>query len=226
MLKRKRILGKFFSSSTTLVVISLPCNYPLSKSFFLGPNTTSIVQPLDQGVIHSFKCHHYQMLVKRIIAQCTMICNVDQIMVTAFDASRWTAVARNKVTDITARSCFRTAGFSLMLSDQQTFKNDALSTDDGSNQDPTKQLSDLLSHVRIDDNQPSTEELVNTDSNILVFNEWNNTRDLLVKIVSVDHFEDNEDEQPVKEPPPNSSEALGMLRRSRLVASTEQPQLY
>ena len=38
-----------------------------AKLSFLLANTTSIVQPLDHGVMYSFKCHYRQMLVKRII---------------------------------------------------------------------------------------------------------------------------------------------------------------
>lgn len=32
------------------------------KLVFFPPNTTSKAQPLDQGVIHSFKCHYRRML--------------------------------------------------------------------------------------------------------------------------------------------------------------------
>ena len=100
-----------------------------------------------------------------------------------------------------------------------------MSTDDGSNQDPIEQLDDI-SHVCIDDNQLLAAELDNICSNILIFNEWDGNRDLLVEIVSVDRIEDNKDEQPLKETPPNLSEALNMLPKLHLRASTEQPQLH
>ena len=93
------------------------------------------------------------MLVKRIITQCTTICSVDQITVTALDDTRLIGLAWNEVIDTTIRNCFRAASFSRMLSDQRTLKNDALSIDDDSSQDSIQQLADLLSHVRIDDNQ-------------------------------------------------------------------------
>ena len=131
----------------------------------------------------------------------------------------------NQVTNITIRNCFRATGFSRTLSDQQTFKNDALSTIDGSNKDPTRQPDDLLSRVRIDGNQRSSADVVNISSNIPAFNERNDNRDFLVEIVGVDHIEDDEDEQLVKEAPPNLSEAIDMLQKLHSLPSTKQLQL-
>ena len=197
-----------------------------AKLSFLRVNTTSIVQLLDHGGMHSFKCHYREMLVKRIITRCTTIYTVDQIMGTGFDAVRWIAVAWNNVADIIIRNCLRATGFSRALSNQQTFKNDVSSTDDGSSQDPIKQLDDLPSHVRIDGNQPSALELVNIDSSIPVCNEWNGKRNFLVEIVSIYHIEGDDGQQQVKETPPNLLEAFDMLQSLHLLASTEQSQLH
>ena len=112
-----------------------------------------------------------------------------------------------------------------MLSDKETFKNHASSTDVGSSQDSVKQLGELFPHVRIDGNQLSAAELVNIDSNIPVLNEWNRNRDL-VEIVSVNRAEDRKEEQLVRETIPDLSEALDMQRRLHLLTSTEQPQLH
>ena len=196
------------------------------KLSFLRANTTSIVQPLDHGIMYSFKCHYRQMLVKRIITQCTTIYTVDQITGTGFDAIRWIDVAWNNVADVIIRNCLRATGFSCALSDQQTFKNDASSTHDGGSQDLTKQLDDLPSHVRIDSNQLSALELVNIDSSIPVCHEWNGNRNFLVEIVSVYRIEDDDGQQQIKETSPNLSGALDMLQRLHLLASTEQSQLH
>ena len=187
---------------------------------------TSIVQPLDHGVMYSFKCDYRQMLVKRMITQCTMIYTVDQIMGTGFDAVLWIDAAWNNVANIIIRNCLRGTGFSRTLSNQQTFKNDVSSTDESSSQDPIKQLDDLLSYVCIGGNQQSTLKLVNIDSSIPVCNEWNGNRNFLVQIVSVYCIEDDDGQQQVKETPPNLSGALDMLQRLHLLASTEQSQLH
>ena len=102
-----------------------------AKLSLLRAYTTSIVQPLDHGVMYSFKCQYRQMLVKRIITQCTTIYTVDQIMGTEFDAIRWIDAAWNNVADIIICNCLLATDFSRTLSNQQTFKNDASSTDNG-----------------------------------------------------------------------------------------------
>ena len=197
-----------------------------AKLSFLRANTTSIVQPLDHGVMCSFKCHYRQMLVKRTITQCTTIYTVDQIMGTGFDAIRWIDAVWNNAADIIIRNCLCATGFSRALSNQQTFKNEASSTDDGSSQGPIKQLDDLPSHVHIDGNQLSALELVNIDSSIPVCNEWNGNRNILVGIVSVHRIEDDDGQQQFKETPLDLLEALDMLQRLHLLASTEQSQLH
>ena len=164
------------------------------KIVFSQADAANIVQPLDQGVIHSFKHHYRQMLVKLINAQCATICSVDQITVMTLEAILWMGVTCNKATDTTIRYYFRVGDFSHTLSDQQTFQNEVLSMNEGSNQDPIKQLDDLRSHIRIDGNQLSAVDLVDIDPNIPVFNEWNRNRDLLIEIVSIDHTEDRKKE--------------------------------
>ena len=89
-----------------------------AKIVFSQANAANIVQPLDQGVTHSFKCHYRQMLVKLINAQCATICSVDQITVMALDTILWIGVTCSKVTNTTIRYCFRVGSFSHTLSAQ------------------------------------------------------------------------------------------------------------
>ena len=35
-----------------------------AESYFLAPNTTSVIQPCDQGIIQSFKVHYRKLLVE------------------------------------------------------------------------------------------------------------------------------------------------------------------
>ena len=194
------------------------------KLIFFPPNTTSTVQPLDQGVINSFKCHYRRMLVKHIIAQCTIAHSIDQITVTALDAIRWIDDAWNTVTSNTIRNAFRTAGFCPISSDQQNSNNDITLVDDDENQNSIKHLDDLLSHLHMDGDRMSAIELINVDSNIPVFNEWNDNSDLLYEIANIDsteNMEDVEEETSIEETPLKLPEALDMLRRLHLFASTE-----
>jgi hypothetical protein len=52
-------------------------------------NTTSVVQPLDQGVIHSFKTHYRKSLVKHIIASASTAQTSSDITITALDSIFW-----------------------------------------------------------------------------------------------------------------------------------------
>ena len=197
------------------------------KLVFFPPNTTSVVQPLDQGVIHSFKCFYRQMLVKHIIAQCTVAHSYDQITVTALDACRWIDLAWNKVTTTTISNTFHKAGFSHMSSDRQS-TNDNISPVN-EDEDPIKQLEDLLFHVDVSSNRMSAVELVSIDSDIPVFNEWTDESDAIRQMAEVhiiDEMDNMDEEDSIEEVVPKLPEALDMLRKLHLFASTEHPELH
>lgn len=54
---------------TLLILDNAPChpkllNHPQVKVFFMKPNTSVLLQPMDQSPIHSFKCHYLKNLVR------------------------------------------------------------------------------------------------------------------------------------------------------------------
>ena len=119
------------------------------KSF--PANTTAVIQPLDQGIIRTFKAHYRRDLVKHIIASAGSATTADDITITALDAVYWIDSAWKGVTETTIRNTFRSAGFesssisaSLNLvstsasSDTSTMENDCI--DD---------LDRILKHVTI-----------------------------------------------------------------------------
>ena len=63
--------------------------------------------------------------------------------------------------------------------------------DHNEEQDSIKQLDDLLVHLQIGGNRVSASELVNIDSNIPVFNEWNDNSDFLIESTNHDTAENN-----------------------------------
>jgi hypothetical protein len=89
-----------------------PADVPLSniKLLFFPANTTSVVQPLDQGVIHSFKVHYRKHLVKHIIARCSTAQSIEDIVVSALDAVNWIDSSWRAVTETTICQTFRAAG--------------------------------------------------------------------------------------------------------------------
>ena len=46
-----------------------PCNRAIILFFFLPPYVTSVVQPLDQGIIVSFKVHFKNKLLEQALSQ-------------------------------------------------------------------------------------------------------------------------------------------------------------
>lgn len=81
------------------------------KLKFFPANTTAQIQPLDQGIIRTFKAHYRRYLVKHIIASATTAMTADDITVTALDAVHWVDSAWTAVTETTIRNTFRSAGF-------------------------------------------------------------------------------------------------------------------
>jgi len=81
------------------------------KLKFFPANTTALIQPLDQGIIRTFKAYYRRFLVKHVIASSTVAMTADDIKVTALDAVHCIDSAWNAVTETTIRNTFRAAGF-------------------------------------------------------------------------------------------------------------------
>ncbi|GBM47482.1 Tigger transposable element-derived protein 6 [Araneus ventricosus] len=57
--KKKRKIVLLIDNCTAHIV---PSNLQWIKVVFLPPNTTSVLQPMDQGVIRNLKCHYRKQL--------------------------------------------------------------------------------------------------------------------------------------------------------------------
>ena len=45
----------------------------MRRLFFLPPNTTSLIQPMDQGIIHSLKCSYKTRFPKQLLKSRTLM---------------------------------------------------------------------------------------------------------------------------------------------------------
>ena len=92
---------------------------------FLPPNTTSVIQPLDQGIIRAFKAHYrrrmVQMLLVRIEAK-------EAVAISLYDALILAAAAWREVMPQVISNCFRKGGF--MTTDDPQPAPTAASPDD------------------------------------------------------------------------------------------------
>ena len=81
------------------------------KLKFFPANTTSVIQPVGQGIIRTFKAYYRRYLVKHIVGNATVALTADDINATALDAVYWIDSAWSAVTAATIRNAFESAGF-------------------------------------------------------------------------------------------------------------------
>ena len=84
-----------------------------TKIIFYPPNTTSRLQPLDQGVIQNFKSHCRTKMLSALVARMeTSDSKADLAKaINVHDACMWTSYATNKITPATIQNCFHLAGY-------------------------------------------------------------------------------------------------------------------
>ena len=82
--------------SSLLVILAFP------------KNTTSRLQPLDLGIIRTFKLKHYKRLLTHVVnkvddcSTASEICKFEDVL----QAIRWTAMTWNDVPQLTVVKCF------------------------------------------------------------------------------------------------------------------------
>jgi len=81
------------------------------KLIFLSPNTISICQPLDQGIIQNFKVHCRQRLLRHILSRVDQ--NVKNESINVLDAFFFFLIksALENIKPETVKNCFKKSGF-------------------------------------------------------------------------------------------------------------------
>lgn len=128
------------------------------KLVFLPPNTTSHIQPLDQGIINSFKVHYRTNVVKRLLSRIDDVSNVFDLVksVDVLDAIYWIKQAIEKMPNTVIPNCFRKAGFK--------FQQHSEIADDANV--PLRELRVVLERIQCDD-MASVEDFVCFDDDLL-----------------------------------------------------------
>lgn len=97
-------------------------NLRAMELIFLPPNTTSILQPCDQGIIKNFKQIYRKIVVKRMILHIEdqrKQKTDDKFLVSVLDAMHYVKSAWTQVAPQTIGNCFRHAGFVLQANADQ-----------------------------------------------------------------------------------------------------------
>ena len=185
--------------------------HPADKKFsnirlsFLPANTTSHLQPMDQGVIRSFKSHYRRRLIQYIIRAIeTDNKTADSVKVNLLQVMHWSLSAWSSVTQKTVRNCFRKAGF--VENDSETEEED----DDVSDLMPALLSNEVISFA----------DYVSVDDCLLV----NDPESAETSIhMPVEESEEDEEEEEEVVIPPSKADALFAL--NTLISYNEFDQL-
>ena len=99
-----------------LLLDNAPC-HPSTQSLsnvslqFLPPNTTSVLQPLDLGIIQNMKCHYRTQLLRAVLSQVGKgsAASISK-GINVLDACHWIKRAVERVKPHTVKCCFKKAG--------------------------------------------------------------------------------------------------------------------
>ena len=187
---------------------------------FLPPNTTSVTQPMDQGIIASFKCHY-----RRYFVQHGLLRAMEQgkdFTWTVLDAIYGIKAAWDKVTPATIKHCFRHCGFEVPVAEEEDPDDDVplnqlLPVPVAEEEDPdddiplSQLLEDLRRHMAVTKEQEAAFSTV--DDNLLTsapLTVKDISQDILAAKETEDDEEDEDDEATAAplEPPPTLAKAL------------------
>ena len=142
--------------------------YSNIKIVYLPPNATSKLQPLDLGIIKTFKTYYRKFLMRYIITkveECTSAAEVVK-SVNILQAIRWIAEAWKSIDPATIKKCFRKAG---MLDRELAVRQLQVLTEDPFSDLDDQVDSELVDLIRqVDENvQCSADCYVSADDELL-----------------------------------------------------------
>lgn len=119
-------------------------NLEFIELIFLPPNTTSEIQPCDQGIIKTLKTYYRKCMVQSLLRAISSGSTISDFKITLLDGMQILRRAWESVTAVTIKNCFRKAGFE-QVAPHVTVEND----------DPFRDIEEPM----IDQNEQSLEEL-------------------------------------------------------------------
>jgi len=95
------------------------------KIHMLPPNTTSVSQPIDQGVIDTFKSYYRKFMLQSLVCKMDSSTSVHQLAssITVLDAVNLISLSCNSLKNECVQNCFRKARFLIDGSDVNSQEN-------------------------------------------------------------------------------------------------------
>ncbi|KAK6487620.1 tigger transposable element-derived protein 6-like, partial [Huso huso] len=180
------------------------------QMLLLPPNTTSFLQPLEQGIIQNVKLLYRTHLMSNLVAKINNSSSATELSksITVLDAIYWIEQAWSQVKDSTITKCFAKAGLG---TDSEIIK-----TETSESNESETWLQQLIEHVGV---QITTAEYMNFDDSFpteeTYGNDWEQqllAQHLNPATVNVSTFKDQSDvEEETSASPVSLSEALNTL---------------
>ena len=184
------------------------------KLVFLPPNTTSKLQPCDQGIIQNLKVHYRKFLLIRMISA---IDAKEEFLPNLLDSLYILRLAWDNVRPETIQNCFKHCGFKLPTSESVNVADNATTSE-------TENGTQLLDHLRTEGVELSDditfESFTSVDSGVITTAELSD-EDIVALVQKGQGDTENEDtneldDSPIPSPPPTLTEAtkgLQVLKR-------------
>ncbi|XP_049516796.1 tigger transposable element-derived protein 6-like [Dermacentor silvarum] len=168
---------------------------------FLPPNTTSVLQPIDQGVITNLKVHYQLRLFNRVLlcVDCGKNYVVDVLSAIGILSDAWKAVTVDTICN-----CFHHAGF--VLDDEDT----ATGHDPAAELSPDTNIIDDLHASGVDIPAVTFEQFANLDSAVLPCAELDD-EEIVRQVLEPPQVDSDSDDDAPPTPQPSSADLAQAL---------------
>ena len=157
-----------------------------TKLAFLPPNTTSKLQPMDQGIIQALKAWYRKKLLAKLILS---LDSGEEFSVNMLDALHFISAAWNEVTPTTLRNCFRKAGFNVFEESGDVDDTDSASLVS----EVEQQLRCLQQSGMAGLDEITPEEYINADEEVTTAGELTND-EIVAQVQGHNSIEDDDDD--------------------------------
>lgn len=205
-------------------------NFSNIRLQFLPPNTTSLIQPLDQGIIRTFKSHYRRTLLRHLISRIKLGKKPNPKDITVLDAIYWCKKAWDEVSNSCIKNCFRKCSFPADEEDIEEVNTEEL-------EDTFDNFISLAKENGVISEEMSEDSYKEFDINIPVYETCMNIDSIIDEVlderrkelshenveIEINDDEDEDTVEPVK--CPTYSEVASMILQLKEFASTKEQDL-